>query len=123
MSHLGSKTSKESRALANIRLQLKTGKTRGKNPRELPTEEITALESRRDALTEQMKQKARERTVARINAHTREREQQRTDAKAERERVKTEAADERSDKKHRTDLALARLQVQTRCRGRCSTAF
>ena len=46
--------SKQSRDLANVRLQLKSGKTRGSNPRPLSPEEVCALEARRDQLHSEM---------------------------------------------------------------------
>ena len=62
-------TSKLSRYLAHVKEQLKTGKTRGTNPRDLSPEEITALEQKRDALQTTMKIQARERVIARVNSH------------------------------------------------------
>ncbi len=62
--------SKLSRALADDKLQLKSKKTRGANPRELTLEEVTALELERDGLLGQMRAAAKERAVNRINAHT-----------------------------------------------------
>ena len=66
----GSKPSKLSKDLGNVVAQLKSKKTRGANPRDLEPEEIVALEQKRDALKAQMKQMAKERTVARVNGHT-----------------------------------------------------
>ena len=60
----------QSRALANVRLQLRTGKTRGPNPRPLSTEEVRALEARRDDLQAEMASRQRQRILSRINAHT-----------------------------------------------------
>ena len=62
--------SKLSRALADVRLQLKTGKTRGTNPRPLSIEEVQALEVRRDQLQAEMLEAKRRRVVARVNTHT-----------------------------------------------------
>ena len=45
---------KLSRALADVRRQLKSGKTRGANPRPLTLEEVQALELRRDQLQANM---------------------------------------------------------------------
>ena len=56
-------TSKQSRDLANVRLQLKTGKTRGSNPRPLSSEEVHALEARRDQLRAEMAGRQRQRVV------------------------------------------------------------
>ena len=70
MPHLGGKTSKISKDLANIQTQLKSGKTRGSNPRELSPEEITELEYRRDSLKTQMQDIAKNRITTRVNSHT-----------------------------------------------------
>ena len=68
----GSIPSKISKNLGNIRTQLKSGKTRGANPRDLDPNEVEALEQQRDNLIVQMNAKARERSVARIISHTTE---------------------------------------------------
>jgi len=61
------KNSAESRELANIRLQLRTGTTRGaKTPRVYNPDEIIALEQRRDKLVAQMAN----RVAGRVNSHT-----------------------------------------------------
>ena len=57
---------KASRDLCNVKQQLKSQSTRGKNPRPLVAEEIEALEKRRDGLLAQMKEAAKERGVARV---------------------------------------------------------
>ena len=62
--------SKQSRDLANVRLQLKSGKTRGSNPRPLSSEEVHALEARRDHLQTEMANGRRQRIASRVNAHT-----------------------------------------------------
>ena len=62
--------SKLSRALGNVQAELRSGKTRGSNPRALTAEEIGAKTALRDDLQKQIRQKARERTINRINAHT-----------------------------------------------------
>ena len=59
----------QSRTLANVRLQLRTGKTRGSNPRPLSLEEVRALEARRDQLQTEMANRQRQRIVSRVNAH------------------------------------------------------
>ena len=51
--------SKLSRRLANVRVQLKTGRTRGPNPRCLSPEEVEALEARRDQLQAEMADRQR----------------------------------------------------------------
>ena len=66
----GSKPSKVSKELGNIMAQLKSGKTRSSNPRDLDPEEIEALEQKRDTLKAEIKHKAKERAIAKINAHT-----------------------------------------------------
>ena len=70
MPHLGGRQSTLSSALGNVMRQLKSGKTRGSNPRDLEPEEISALEQKRDALRAEMRQKAQERAVAKINGNT-----------------------------------------------------
>ena len=66
-----SQTSKHSRALADVRLHLKSGKTRGSKPRALEEGELEALWACEQDLKKQMHEAAKERAVARINAHTR----------------------------------------------------
>ena len=70
MPHLGGKTSKISKDLANIQTQLKSGKTRGNNPRELSPGEITDLEHQRDSLRKQIQDNAKNRITTRVNSHT-----------------------------------------------------
>ena len=60
----------QSRTLANVRLQLRTGKTRGSNPRPLSSEEVRALEARRDQLQTEMANRQRQRIVSRVNTHS-----------------------------------------------------
>ncbi len=60
----------QSRTLANVRLQLRTGKTRGTNPRPLSSEEVCALEARRDELQAEMANRQRQRILSRVNNHT-----------------------------------------------------
>ena len=62
--------SKLSRRLANVRVQLKTGRTRGPNPRCLSPEEVEELETRRDQLQAEMVEGRRQHIVSRVNAHT-----------------------------------------------------
>ena len=69
MPMLGGRPSKLSKDLGNIRAQLKSGMTRGQNPRDLEPDQISALEKQREALEAEMKTMAKERMVARINAH------------------------------------------------------
>ena len=69
MPHAGGQTSKLSRDLANVRLQLRSGKTRSQNPRDLTQEEIDALTQKRDALLAEMAARSKERVVNRINGH------------------------------------------------------
>ena len=64
-------TSKQSCALADVRLHLKSGKTRGSKPRALEEGELEALRAREQELKADMTKAAKERAVARINAHTR----------------------------------------------------
>ena len=60
----------QSRALAHVRLQLKTGKTRGPNPRLLLPEEVSALEARREVLQTEMASPQRQRILNRMKVHT-----------------------------------------------------
>ena len=73
------RTSPQSRKIANIRLQLKTGMTRGPNPRPLTGEEINALKQRHDVLAERIRPSSRimahttveiDRSIDAINTHT-----------------------------------------------------
>ena len=61
--------SKMSRAIARVREQLKSGKTRGVNPRPLTADEIQALEQKAAQLQEEMAEARHQRSVARINNH------------------------------------------------------
>ena len=70
MPHEGGKTSLLTQELNNIKRQLKSGKTRSKNPRDLNAEEIAALTQKRDILIAKMAAQAKERAVNRINSHT-----------------------------------------------------
>ena len=63
-------TSKLSRQLANVLLELRSGKTRGKNPRDYTPDEIRAKEALRDNLRKQMRENATQRAIQRINDHT-----------------------------------------------------
>ena len=63
------KHTKASRDLANVRLQLKSNKTRGSNPRDLSPEEIDALKEKEGFLVAQMAAASKERAINRINAH------------------------------------------------------
>ena len=74
----GSQPSKISKDLGKIEAQLRSGKTRGSNPRGLEPEEsaggapqsgFAALEQKRDAMRARMSASAKERTIARLNAH------------------------------------------------------
>ena len=74
----GSQPSKISKDLGKIEAQLRSGKTRGSNPRGLEPEEsaggapqsgFAALEQKRDAMRAQMSASAKERTIARLSAH------------------------------------------------------
>ncbi len=61
-------TSKASRELAGLRLQLKKGKTRKGRP--LAREEITALEQRRDRVVAEMRAEKQKKFIASITNHT-----------------------------------------------------
>ena len=62
--------SKQSRELANVRLQLKSGKTRGTNPRPLTPDELRALEVRREQVVSTVGARRLLTVVGRVNAHT-----------------------------------------------------
>ena len=68
--------SKESRALANVRLQLRTCTTRGKNPRGLTPDEVLALEEKAASLQAEIAEARHQRSVARVLAHTTQEAQQ-----------------------------------------------
>ena len=70
MPHEGGKTSLLTQELNNIKRQLKSGKTRNENLRDLNAEEIAALTQKRDILIAKMAAQAKERAVNRINSHT-----------------------------------------------------
>ena len=55
MVHQGGVASKTSRALANVRQQLKTKQTRGRKPRALTDAELAKLEDQQDDLLRQLK--------------------------------------------------------------------
>ena len=55
--------------LYNVRVQLKHGKTRGNNPRELSQEEIDALTVKKNQIENEMKRNVSERNIQRINGH------------------------------------------------------
>ena len=61
MVHQGGATSRTSRALANVRQQLKTKQTRGRKPRGLTGAELAKLEDQQDDLLRQLKAHAVER--------------------------------------------------------------
>ena len=58
--------SKASRALADVRVQLRTGRTRSKRSRPLGVEELQALQWRRTALEDEIVRLGQERTLARM---------------------------------------------------------
>ena len=64
MVHQGGVTSKTSRALANVRQQLKTKQTRGRNPRGLTDAQIADLNDKQESLLSQLKANAADRAEA-----------------------------------------------------------
>ena len=64
------RNSTQSVQLANVQRQLRSGKTRGTNPRPLTLEEVQSLEVRRDKLQAEMSEAKRRRVVDRVNTHT-----------------------------------------------------
>ena len=63
MVHQGGTTSRTSRALANVRQQLKTKQARGRKPRALTDAELAKLEDQQDDLLRQLKAHATDRAV------------------------------------------------------------
>ena len=61
--------SKRANDLGNVMRQLKSGMTRGTNPRNLTPAEISALEQTRDRLKAQTRDANKERAINRIIAH------------------------------------------------------
>ena len=57
------------KALGNIRVQLRTGQTRGKQPRPLTTMELALLQKRLCVLTAEQQKRTEERASQRLNAH------------------------------------------------------
>ena len=111
--------SKQSRDLANVRLQLKSGKTRGSNPRPLSSEEVRALEARRDQLQAKMADRQRQRLVVRVNAHaTQEAEQTREAIIAELQPLTSlvmgEEADSREERIKARNNQIALLRAASR---------
>ena len=62
--------SKLSRDLSNFAIQLRTGQTRGANPRKLTDDEIEDLRRCHDGVRAQMSEVRKQRILARVNAHT-----------------------------------------------------
>ena len=69
---MGGPRSKLSRQLGHVTEQLKSGKTRGANPRDLSSEEIDALKQKEAALRTKMREARAERIIGSINDHTTE---------------------------------------------------
>ena len=69
---MGGPRSKLSRKLGHVTEQLKSGKTRGDNPRDLSSEEIDALKQKEAALRTKMRESRAERIIGTINDHTTE---------------------------------------------------
>ena len=86
----GSRPSKLSKDLGHIREQLKSGKTRGKHPRDLEPKEIEDLEKARDGIIKQMHENRAARLTVRINSHT----------TSEADRVITAVKDATKDSEH-----------------------
>ena len=64
--------SKLRRDLSNVAVQLRSGQTRGANPRKLTDDEVEDLRRRHDCLRAHMSEARKQRIVARVNAHTTE---------------------------------------------------
>ena len=111
--------SKQSRELANVRLQLKSGKTRGTNPRPLVPEEVRALEARREQLASTVGARRLLRVVGRVNAHiTQEVEQTRdaiiTELQPLTSLVSGDSADSREERIKARSNQIALLQAANR---------
>ncbi len=109
----------QSRALAHVRLQLRTGKTRGSNPRPLLPEEVSALEARRDVLQTEMASRQRQRILSCVNIHTtQEAEQTRNVIVAELQPltslVSGDSADSREERIKARNNQIALLQAANR---------
>ena len=63
------RNSKPSMDLANVQRQLRSGHTRGNNPRPLTADEVKTLEQKAVQLQEEIAEAQHQRTVARINSH------------------------------------------------------
>ena len=70
MPHLGGKTCKLSIDLGNVRRALKSGKTRGKQPRDLTEGEINELRTKEKALLQKQREVNQTRFSAKIISHT-----------------------------------------------------
>ena len=111
--------SKQSRELANVRLQLKTGKTRGTKPRPLTPEELRALEARREQLVSTVGARRLLSVVGRVNAHAaQEAEQTRNAIIAELQPltslVSGDSADSREERIKARNNQIALLQAANR---------
>ena len=111
--------SKQSRALANVRLQLKSGKTRGTNPRPLTPEELRALEARREQLVSTVGARRLLRVVGRVNAHASQEAEQTRDAIIAELRPLTslvggDSADSREERIKARNNQIALLQAANR---------
>ena len=93
--------SKASRALANVRLQLESGKTRGAKPPALKLVEIQALEERRDQLEAELIEARRTRVADRVNTHTS------TEAEATRKEIRADGDKTRAAIIKTEDIAAA----------------
>ena len=111
--------SKQSRELANVRLQLKSGKTRGTNPRPLTPDELRALEARREQLVSTVGARRLLRVVGRVNAHaSQEAEQTRNAIIAELRPLTSlvggDSADSREERIKARNNQIALLQAANR---------
>ena len=111
--------SKQSRELANVRLQLKSGKTRGTNPRPLTPDELRALEVRREQLVSTVGARRLLTVVGRVNAHTSQEAEQTRDAIIAELRPLTslvggDSADSREERIKARNNQIALLQAANR---------
>ena len=111
--------SKQSRELANVRLQLKSGKTRGTNPRPLTPDELRALEARREQLVSTVGARRLLKVVGRVNTHaSQEAEQTRNAIIAELRPLTSlvggDSADSREERIKARNNQIALLQAANR---------
>ena len=99
------RNSSQSVQLANVQRQLRSGKTRGTNPRSLSPEEVQALEARRDQLQAEILEAQRKRVADRVNAHNS------TEAEATRKEIRADGDKTRAAIPKTEDIAAKVLEA------------